>query len=360
MAYRPTDKTVLRAGFASPSYALARPASHESSGRAEPASRAPNSLAFVSHLSDRIPTIQNPRLGTDHFRWAHQVPAARRLRARADSIVERRGAARAPWGFVKAATSARADRSDGFRELNWSPIGGEQAGRQLNQTFGARPTRLVAPVATAGNALQTRVDRRFANGIQIGELHWRNRGNRRQSHSDGALRINIPEVRAEPISATDGAHAQHHEHHGAAVWSGLPLAEWRRGVADRGRWQVNNIVSFQRHAVQRYRVRHLFNAPENEQRADQVKPDVRDPGALAQRTRKLDPLGSRRDAGPLIACSTRGRGRVVDPACSAGFGCRGRWTCGSGSGVQLTNTPRFNPSRNVSNLASIRTAPSAT
>jgi NAD(P)-dependent dehydrogenase (short-subunit alcohol dehydrogenase family) len=35
----------------------------------------------------------------------------------------------------------------GFRELNWSPIGGGQAGRQLNRRFGRTgQTRLIAPI----------------------------------------------------------------------------------------------------------------------------------------------------------------------------------------------------------------------
>ena len=53
------------------------------------------------------------------------------------------------WGFVGEAAYVATRQMDqlGFRELNWSPIGGGQAGRQLNQQFGRTgQTRLIAPV----------------------------------------------------------------------------------------------------------------------------------------------------------------------------------------------------------------------
>ena len=55
-------------------------------------------------------------------------------------------------------------------ELNWSPVNGGQAGRQLNRQFGrTAQTRLVTPIGdTKYDALQARLDRRFANGIQLG------------------------------------------------------------------------------------------------------------------------------------------------------------------------------------------------
>ena len=53
------------------------------------------------------------------------------------------------WGFVGEAAYVGTRQIDqlGFRELNWSPIGGGQAGRQLNRQFGRTgQTRLIAPV----------------------------------------------------------------------------------------------------------------------------------------------------------------------------------------------------------------------
>ena len=80
------------------------------------------------------------------------------------------------WGFVGEAAYVATRQIDqlGFLELNWSPIGGGQAGRQLNQKFGrTAQTQLIAPIGDSKyDALQARLDRRFANGFQMGvELH---------------------------------------------------------------------------------------------------------------------------------------------------------------------------------------------
>ena len=57
----------------------------------------------------------------------------------------------------------------GYRELNWAPINGGNAGRQLFRAFGRdATTRLVAPVGNSNyHALQSRLERRFANGFQM-------------------------------------------------------------------------------------------------------------------------------------------------------------------------------------------------
>ena len=87
-----------------------------------------------------------------------------------------------------------------------------QAGRQLNQLFGRTgQTRLIAPIGDSQyDALQTRLDRRFANGFQIGVNYTfsKSTGIAGNPNSDGALRINIPEyLRPEPsLSDFDRPH----------------------------------------------------------------------------------------------------------------------------------------------------------
>ena len=103
------------------------------------------------------------------------------------------------WGFVGEAAYVATRQIDqlGFLELNWSPIGGGQAGRQLNQKFGrTAQTRLVTPVGdTKYDALQARLDRRFANGFQIGVGYTlsKSTGIAGAPRSDGTPRIMIPE-----------------------------------------------------------------------------------------------------------------------------------------------------------------------
>ena len=74
MTYRPTHQTVLRAGFGvtNDPYALARPLRTNHPGVLNLLLQAPNSLAFVSHLSDGIPAIPDPDLGNGII----SVPAA--------------------------------------------------------------------------------------------------------------------------------------------------------------------------------------------------------------------------------------------------------------------------------------------
>ena len=98
-------------------------------------------LAFVSHLSDGLPAIPDQDLGNGII----SVPGAFTVLTLPDTFV--RGQIRSwnvamqrelRWGFVGEAAYVGTRQIDqlGFRELNWSPIGGGQAGRQLNAKFG--------------------------------------------------------------------------------------------------------------------------------------------------------------------------------------------------------------------------------
>src|SRR5262249_56055891 len=86
--------------------------------------------------------------------------------------VEGAGGEEGGWGLGGEAAYVGTRQIDqlGFGELNWSPIGGGQAGRQLNQKFGRTgQTRLIAPIGNSRyDALQARLERRFANRIQVG------------------------------------------------------------------------------------------------------------------------------------------------------------------------------------------------
>ena len=144
----------MRAGFGitNDPYSLARPLRTNHPAVLNLLLDAPNSLPSSAGLSDGIPLIPDPDLGNgiisvpspitvftlpDKFERGHirswNVAFQRELR----------------WGFVGEAAYVGTRQIDqlGFRELNWSPIGGGQAGRQLNQKFGRTgQTRLIAPI----------------------------------------------------------------------------------------------------------------------------------------------------------------------------------------------------------------------
>jgi hypothetical protein len=205
------------------------------------------------------------------------------------------------WRFVGevAYIGTRQINQLGFLELNWSPIGGGQAGRQLNQKFGRTgQTRLIAPIGDSRyDALQTRLERRFANGFQAGITYtWsRSMGLSGNPNSDGALRINIPEYYDlnRSISDFDRPHNLN-----ITSITELPFGSNRRWLSDRGLlsqvlggWQVNNILSF--YSGTPFSVTASgtsLNAPENDQRADIVKPEVQILGGIGRNNAYFDPL----------------------------------------------------------------------
>ena len=186
------------------------------------------------------------------------------------------------WGFVGEAAYVGTRQIDqlGFKELNWSPIGGGQAGRQLNQQFGRTgQTRLIAPIGDSQyDALQARLDRRFSNGFQFGvELHaveidgdrGQSKQRRRAAHQHSRV------LRPEQESLSDFDRTHNLNITGIAE---LPFGPGRRWLNDGGvvsqivgGWQVNNIISF--YSGTPFSVTASgtsLNAPENDQRADQV------------------------------------------------------------------------------------------
>ncbi len=170
------------------------------------------------------------------------------------------------WGFVGEAAYVGTRQIDqlGFRELNWSPIGGGQAGRQLNKKFGRTgQTRLIAPVgdssvrrAAGPSAAAVRQRLPVRRELHLVEVHGR-AARQRQRAADQHPRVLRPEQVAQQLRPD--AQPGHHQHHGAAVRAGPPVAQRRRApVADR-RWLAGeqHPQLLQRPAVQRHGVGHV-------------------------------------------------------------------------------------------------------
>jgi hypothetical protein len=373
ITYRPTAGSVLRAGFGitNDPYALARPLRTNHPAVLNLLLNAPNSLAFVSRTSQGIPLIPDADLGNGII----DVPSPITVFTLPDEF--NRGYIRSwnvayqkelRWGFSGEAAYVGTRQIDqlGFKELNWSPIGGEQAGRQLNQKFGRTgQTRLIAPIGDSQyDALQARLDRRFANGIQMGVSYTlsKSTGIAGNPNSDGALRINIPEYYDLNKGLSDFDRT-----HNLNITSivELPFGPERRWLNDGGvvsqivgGWQVNNILSF--YSGTPFSVTASgtsLAAPENDQRADQVKSDVQILGGIGPNSPYFDPLA--------FAPVTEARFGTAPFNVLRGPGVKS-WDLGifrqfhfaHGMNLQIrveafnvTNTPRFNnPGGNVSNL----------
>jgi hypothetical protein len=373
VTFRPAEGMVVRAGFGvtNDPYALARPLRTNHPAVLNLLLDAPNSLAFVSRTADGIPLIPDPDLGGGLV----SVPSPITVFTLPDEFT--RGQIRSwnvafqkdlKWGFVGEAAYVGTRQIDqlGFKELNWSPIGGDQAGRQLNQQFGRTgQTRLIAPIGDSQyDALQARLDRRFNNGFQLGVSYTlsKSTGIAGNPNSDGALRINIPEYYHLNKSLSDFDRP-----HNLNITSivQLPFGPERRWLNDGGifsqivgGWQVNNIVSF--YSGTPFSVTASgtsLAAPENDQRADQIVNDVQILGGIGANNPYFDPLAFKPVTearfgtapfnvlrGPGVASWDLGVFRQFDMRRNMNLQVRME-------AFNVTNRPRFaNPAANVSNL----------
>jgi hypothetical protein len=305
VTYRAAPSLVLRAGFGitNDPYSLARPLRTNHPVLINLVVPSANSWAWAGRLADGIPAIPEPSLGDGIIPIDSNVTAFtlpddfNRGYIKSFNVAvqkELRG------GLVAEAAYVGTRQIDqlGFRELNWSPIGGGTAGRQLNQKFGrTAQTRVVAPIGDSQyDALQTRLDRRFANGFQLGVSYTlsKSMGIEGAPNSDGTALIQIPEYYYlnRALSSFDRTHNLN-----ISNIAELPFGPGRRWLKDgvmgaiaRG-WQVNNVLSF--FSGTPFNVTSSgtsLNAPESSQRADQVVSDVKILDGIGRGNAYFDPL----------------------------------------------------------------------
>jgi hypothetical protein len=306
VTYRATPTMVLRGGFGitNDPYSLARPMRTNHPVLVNLVVPSADSWTWAGRVADGIPAIPDPSLGNGI------IPIAGNITAFTLPADFNRGYIKSwnvafqkelKWGFVGEAAYIGTRQVDqlGFRELNWSPIGGGAAGRQLNAQFRrTASTRVIAPIGDSTyDALQTRLDRRFADGFQVGASYtWsKSMGIEDAPNSDGIGRIQIPEFYHlnRALSSFDRTHNLQ-----ISNILDLPFGQGRRwlnsgGVvaAIAGGWQVNNILSF--YSGTPFNVTSAdtsLNAPGSEQRADQVKSNVQILGGIGRGNPYFDPL----------------------------------------------------------------------
>ncbi len=272
------------------------------------------------------------------------------------------------WGFVGQAgyVATRQINQVGFKELNYAPINGGNNGRILAQRFGrTAETRLVTPIGNAHyDSLQSSLDRRYANGLQIGLSYtWsKSIGICCSENSDGLAAIQIPEFAALNKSVTNVDTP--HNLQVNTLWE-LPFGKGRRW-ANRsswiskfaGGWQVNAIYSAV--AGQPFSVSSSgtsLNAPGSTQRADQVKGSVAILGGAGRGQSYFDPFAFKpvTDArfGTAGFNSLRGPGIAnLDLGLFRQFAIKERINIQfRAEAFNSTNTPHFgNPGANASNL----------
>ncbi len=304
--FRASSSLVIRGGFGitNDPYSLARPMRTNYPVLANLVVQAPNaSFGWAGKTADGVPPIVAPDLGNGIIPIQGNVTAITIPKDFNRGYIKSWNAAlqkEFKWGFVGEAAYVATRQIDqlGFLELNWSPIGGGQAGRQLNKAFGrTAQTRLVAPIGdTKYDALQTRLDRRFANGIQLGVSYTlsKSTGIAGSPDSDGAPRIMIPEYYSlnTAISPFDRTHNLNITNVTELPFGpGKPWLKDGVAAAILGGWQVNNLLSFWSGLPFDITASGTsLNAPESSQRADQVKDKVEILGGIGPNSPYFDPL----------------------------------------------------------------------
>jgi hypothetical protein len=374
--YRLDDKTVIRAGYGltNDPFALARPMRTNHPTLLNLIVQAPTSFGWTGTIQEGIPPIANPDLGNGVIPIPSTVGAFTLPDEFKRGYIQSWNAAfqrELTWGFVGEVAYVGTNQVNqlGYRELNWSPINGGQAGRQLNQLHGRQAqTRLVAPVGDSTyHALQTQLNRRFAHGVQLGANYTlsRSRGVAGAPNSDNVPRINIPEYYDLNFGRSDIERP--HVFNFTNITE-LPFGTGRRwlnegGVisAIAGGWQMNHVISvFSGSPFNVTASGASLNAPESQQRGDLVgTPRILGTGD-AQRGERIpyfDPLAFAQVTEPRFGTAPW---NVMH---GPGFW---RWDLGlfrevrfAGSrslqfrfeGFNILDTPRFNnPGGNVSSL----------
>jgi hypothetical protein len=376
MTFRASPSMVLRGGFGitNDPYSLARPMRTNHPVLLNLIVNAPNAFSWAGRTADGVPPVPNADFGNGVITIPSNVSAITMPSDFNRGYIKSWNAAvqkELRWGFVGEAAYVATRQIDqlGFPELNWSPIGGGQAGRQLNQRFGRNAqTRLVAPVGdTKYDALQARLDRRFANGIQLGIGYTLSKatGIAGAPRSDGVPRIMIPEFYHlnTALQSFDRTHNLQ-----ITNLTELPFGPGRRWLngggllaAIVGGWQLNNIISITSGTPFDVTSSSTsLNAPESSQRADLVKSEVDTPKGIGRGNAWFDPLAFK----PVTEArfGTAPWGVVRGPGyANWDFGVFRQFNLPRNMHAQfrfeafnVTNTPHFNnPSdagRNVSNL----------
>ena len=371
--FRVSPTMVVRGGFGitNDPYSLARPMRTNHPVLLNLVVPAPTNLLWAGRTADGVPPIPNPDLGNGIIPIPPQVTAFTLPSEFNRGYIQSFNVAvqkELKWGFVGEAAYVGTRQIDqlGNKQLNWTPIGGGEAGRQLRQRWGrTADTLMVTNIGdTEYNALQARLDRRFANGIQLGVGYTlsKSMGMAGAPDSDNTPSIQIPEFwhLNKALSPFDRTHNLQ-----ITNLTELPFGPGRRwlnggGVvaAIVGGWQVNNILSFTSGTPFNVTASGTsLNAPGNTQRADQVNEDVEILGGTGRGNSYFDPFAFR----PVTEArfGTAPFGAVRGPGyANWDFGLFRQFTLHGTMNLQLRfeafnalNTAHFNnPGGNVSSL----------
>ncbi len=305
VAYRISETLVFRAGYGitNDPYNLARPLRVNYPVLVSLNLNSPNGFAPASRLADGIPAIPNPDLGNgripiDGNILVNTIDPKNFKRGYIQSWnVALQKQFNGGWVGEAAYVATRSVGQLAYFDRNVGRVGGGNASRPLFQKFGRgqRTAEITGLGTYKYDSLQTRLDRRFSGGLQVGLAYTfsKNMGIAGNEDGDGSPAIGIPEYYRLNWARTTLDRTHNLQMHGIVE---LPFGRGKKwvsngmGAAVLGGWQLNGVLSM--YSGQPFTVTApgtSLNAPGNSQRADLVKPEVARLGGAGPGQKYYDP-----------------------------------------------------------------------
>ena len=304
LAYRPTNKWVVRAGYGltnDPYEALELVRANYPiliQVRAD----SPDGLTPSGSLSQGIPAIQVPAQGNgvldipSDYAWGGYPKELHRGYIQSWNVTVQH---ELPWNFTGQVgyVATRSVRQLGFVDINAGQvIGAGEDGRPLLTRFGrTASTVFLQPVGNGHyDALQVQLQRRFSAGLALGVNYtW---GKAISPNENSSF---TPNVQADAYMSRNYALTSTDRTHNlgiTSVWQ-LPLGPGRRWLSEGGvmshifgGWQVNNTISVMSGPpFTVFADGTSLNLPGSNQTADQVKATVTNLGGVGRGTPYYDP-----------------------------------------------------------------------
>jgi hypothetical protein len=374
IAYRANEKTVFRSGFGInwDPWNLARPLRTNYPVLAAGALISPTSLGWARRLQEGLPDFGVPEIGDGVL----SIPPNYALNTTDDkytrgyvlnwnATVERQFGAN--FAGQAAYVASRAVHTSGVLDLNAGQIpGADNAGRPFFQRFGrTAATNLVDAIGySTYHSLQTQLNRRFSNGFQLGSSYTWSKviGLCCDEENNGGPRIKALDYLHLNRSLLNSDRT--HNFQLTAIYE-LPFGtgkKWNPGNsvvrAVVSGWQINTLTSiFSGSPFSVTSDGGSLRMPGNDQRADQVKPEVRKLGGIGVGNPYYDWTAFARVTEARFG--TAGFNSLRGPGVfSSDLGLFRRFAVSERVNVEFraeafnwTNTPKFNnPSGGINNL----------
>jgi hypothetical protein len=371
IAYRASSTFVIRAGYGitNDPWSLARGFRTNYPAMLSLAYEGSNSYQPFGRIEDGIPAVQIPDLGDGIV----AVPKTYAVNSLPQEF--KRGYIQSwnftlqkelRYGFTGQAgyVATRSVATMSPVDLNAGQVPGQgNRGRPLYATFGRTSTsQMIMPVGTnMYDSLQTRLERRFSQGVQLGAAYtW----SKAIGYTQDSGSPSVQSFQYFALNRTVRGFDRTHNLQITGMWElpfgqGKPFAAANRTAsAILGGWRINTLASFMSGTP--FTVSSSANSldmPGSSQIADQVKPEVKILGGVGKGQSFFDPLAfapvTQARFGTAGFNSLRGPGIV-----NWNFGVTRAFSLTERLGLQFrmeafnfSNTPHFaNPGGNVSNM----------